>query len=438
MKKIISLLLTAMLIFGTMSAFAFSDIIQTHWAWEYITELSDAGIINGYEDGSFKPAGNVTRAEFAKMLCLALDCHFETQTAYPDIDSHWANEYILRTSGVVYTSSEEYKPDSNATRGEIAYALSMALELAPAKVEDGRFADWAETDAAIADKLASAINAGLIQGYEDNTLRASHHVTRAEAAALIVRAMNYKKEDEPAVPEDEKSENSDSDNPTKDEPQSDPVQPEESGKNDPEFPEDMEHMYTLYPLKDLIIVSDVTSTIDNTGGEEGYRIHYRLAGNNEVYSTFIPDDDKITVAGTKSALSQIRKGDVMIMSTAFRTYIDTLFVVASLNSGAPDINSDAAIPTGSKVGPLGSNKDYEFVYGTVASYDKKTKSINYVLNTPTGETEVSVVRNANVEVYNSRLKNCWLPDSLSAVKEGMFVLIRYTDGVATEVIACEQ
>ncbi len=437
MKKLISLLLTAMLIFGTMSAFAFSDITQTHWAWKYVKELSDAGIINGYEDGSFKPAGNVTRAEFAKMLCLALDCHFEAQTAYPDIDSHWAAKYILRTSGVVYTSSEKYKPDSNATRGEIAYALSTALNLAPAKVDNGRFADWSETDADIADKLASAIDAGIIQGYEDDTLRSSHNVTRAEAAALIVRAMNYKKEDEPAVPKDEDPENSDTDNPNKDEQQSDPTRPEESGKNDSIIPENMEHMYNLYPLKDLIIVSDVTSTIYNTDGEEGYRIQYRLAGNNEVYSTLIPNDDKITVAGTKSALSQIRKGDVMIMSTAFRTHIDTLFVVASLNLGDPDINSDAAIPNGSKVGPLGSNKDYEFVYGTVVSYDKKTKCTNFVLNTPAGETEVSVVRNANVEVYNSRLKNCWLPDSLSAVTEDMFVLIRYTDGEATEVIACD-
>jgi hypothetical protein len=46
----------------------FKDVPETHWAYEAIEELSEMGIINGYEDGTFKPDEAVTRAELATML----------------------------------------------------------------------------------------------------------------------------------------------------------------------------------------------------------------------------------------------------------------------------------------------------------------------------------------------------------------------------------
>lgn len=46
----------------------FKDVPETHWAYNAIEELSEMGIINGYEDGTFKPDEAVTRAELATML----------------------------------------------------------------------------------------------------------------------------------------------------------------------------------------------------------------------------------------------------------------------------------------------------------------------------------------------------------------------------------
>jgi hypothetical protein len=46
----------------------FKDVPETHWAYEAIEELSEMSIINGYEDGTFKPDEAVTRAELATML----------------------------------------------------------------------------------------------------------------------------------------------------------------------------------------------------------------------------------------------------------------------------------------------------------------------------------------------------------------------------------
>jgi len=62
------------LFFGTKSyAKEFSDVSSDHWAHEYVDTLSNQGIINGYDDGTFKPSGTITRAEFIKlMVCIAL------------------------------------------------------------------------------------------------------------------------------------------------------------------------------------------------------------------------------------------------------------------------------------------------------------------------------------------------------------------------------
>lgn len=46
----------------------FKDVPETHWAYKAIEELAEMGIINGYEDGTFKPDDAVTRAEVATML----------------------------------------------------------------------------------------------------------------------------------------------------------------------------------------------------------------------------------------------------------------------------------------------------------------------------------------------------------------------------------
>ena len=46
----------------------FTDVPETHWAYKAIDELSDKGIITGYEDGTFKPDEYITRAEVAALI----------------------------------------------------------------------------------------------------------------------------------------------------------------------------------------------------------------------------------------------------------------------------------------------------------------------------------------------------------------------------------
>lgn len=71
MKKILALMVTLMLcltVFTGFSASAFSDVTEEHVHMSAITYLAEKGVINGYEDGSFKPENTITRAEFVKMM----------------------------------------------------------------------------------------------------------------------------------------------------------------------------------------------------------------------------------------------------------------------------------------------------------------------------------------------------------------------------------
>ena len=96
MKRILSFILIAAMLLSivpTVFAAEFSDFNSSHWAYEYVTALVNDGTINGYADGTFRPEGTVTRAEFVKMIGNGPEIRKE---AFDDVVStHWAYNYIM-------------------------------------------------------------------------------------------------------------------------------------------------------------------------------------------------------------------------------------------------------------------------------------------------------------------------------------------------------
>ena len=74
-KIIAGMILFVMCISMCMTCFAasFSDLSEEHWAYENITKLVDEGVINGYPDGTYRPESTVSRAEFLKLIMVALE-----------------------------------------------------------------------------------------------------------------------------------------------------------------------------------------------------------------------------------------------------------------------------------------------------------------------------------------------------------------------------
>lgn len=414
MKKIVSVVLILALALSTTVTFAFSDVDAGHWAKEYIDVLSADGIINGYEDGSFRPEGNVTKAEFAKMLCVAFDTDSKNRS-FDDIDEHWAKDYILKSADVLYAPSDAYLPDADATRAEIAYALANVVHLADGGAEND-FADWNTVAEDMAARVSAAVANGIIEGYEDGTIRGSSSVTRAEAAALIVRALLF----EPSV--DETPEEN---------PDVLPEEPEADTSAGEDAESTLDHMYTLYPMRDLIVIKSVTTVMNLSTGETDRKLTYCIAGaEDEEYVTVIPGDAETKVVGTKDSVAALAAGDVIVFDTAFHGYIDTILVAASFGGSSASV----VIPESMK---YGSGAEYEFAAGRVTKAEAKTKSYVITVENNDGTQQLTIPRSTDVTVYSSRGSGHWESDSLSSIEEGMFVLVRYTDSKATEVVVTE-
>ena len=180
------------IILFTSTVFAFSDVPETHWANKCVTALSNDGIINGYADGSFKPEGTLTRAEFLAMCVRAK--YGDLQIPHSE---NWWQPYLDTAKdenwNIPFDAAEISKP---ITRKEIA------LLLRGASVNNGGAQMLCKNVVFTDDKVMAenlpfdmynsiiwASAKGLVGGYPDGSFKADGNLTRAEAATVIRRLM---------------------------------------------------------------------------------------------------------------------------------------------------------------------------------------------------------------------------------------------------------
>ncbi|WP_171687122.1 S-layer homology domain-containing protein [Paenibacillus planticolens] len=175
-------------------AASFTDI-KGHWAEASIREFVKQGAIDGYPDNSFKPDNKITRAEFVTVIFKALNLKAQDGKSFEDTSTHWAKSAISTAAalGVVNGYTEQtFGPDEFITREQMAAIVIRAAQMDPvAKNIDfsdrSSVSDWARS------ALETAIAKGLVNGYEDNTVKPQANTTRAEAVSVILRALALKK-----------------------------------------------------------------------------------------------------------------------------------------------------------------------------------------------------------------------------------------------------
>ena len=135
MKKVIALMLSLVLAFSAVSVLAEGKFSDT--GSEAVSALAEKGIITGYPDGTFRPDGNITRAEFATVIArakgLTVNLSEDGVTGFEDLDND----------------------ESNA---------------------------WARP------YVKAAVDAGIINGFEDKTFRAVENITHEHATLMVERA----------------------------------------------------------------------------------------------------------------------------------------------------------------------------------------------------------------------------------------------------------
>ncbi len=341
MKKVTAILLTVtMLVSLTAAAYAaaFSDVGEEYgWARDAIEAFSEEGIIEGKGDGIFAPDEAVTRAEFAKMFALTFELPLDEEASpYQDVaDDYWAAPYILAADeytvamNVLDEAMDEssYAPERDATREEIAAAL---VNILPASDEaqdtgalDGAFSDSADINQELAGQLARAYELGLIQGYDDGTLRPRDSVTRAETVVLLDRALEIKRQMEAETSPTPTASTTPTATPS--------TTPTATPSATPTVTPTATPAATPKTAEDLVSVVSISQT--SMDGERGYALYYTFGSVVAEEPLFLLED--VEVGGVKTALNQITCGDLLLFDTRANGQVRILFVIYSPGTEAP-------------------------------------------------------------------------------------------------------
>lgn len=191
MKKIL-LLIAIILTFSNTALATFSDMPTDEIYSTAINKLIDEKVINGYEDNTFRPEAKITRAEFSKMIVTAIDISETTENTFSDVtDDHWAAEYInsVYAGGLVEGYEDgSFKPEKNITYGELATILVRAMGYEE-KVKENKLI-WPLNYMHVAESL------GLFQGWKTNDLIAENPATRANTALMIYNMLSLQNNSE--------------------------------------------------------------------------------------------------------------------------------------------------------------------------------------------------------------------------------------------------
>lgn len=175
----------------------FNDVPENHWAYPYITELHNYGVISGYTDGAFRPDALITRGEFVKLITDGMNINI-TGTAtisFTDVTpDKWVYPYVQRLASVggIYGYEDgSCGVDKNISREEAAVFIERVLKIknttfieagTESFVDEGDIADYAKE----AVKNLSA--AEIISGFDDGRFLPKENLTRAQAATIIYKA----------------------------------------------------------------------------------------------------------------------------------------------------------------------------------------------------------------------------------------------------------
>ncbi len=180
----------------------FTDVPVNHWAYESIGALTQAGVIGGFPDGTFKPGLKVTREQFAKLLVVSLDIPLNENAPqiFSDIKpGHWSFLYIDAAKSFIPTAANQaghfnFFGDHAITREEAAHAIALALGLDKSPKPGSSylaetFRDYQRISPQFRDSVALTAYYGILSGDANGSFRGQEGLTRAEICVFLRRIL---------------------------------------------------------------------------------------------------------------------------------------------------------------------------------------------------------------------------------------------------------
>ena len=176
---------------------SFPDVPQGYWAQEFIEELAERKIINGFPDGTFRPDAPVTRAQFSSLISGAFS-KSETRSSINFVDvssNYWARSSIDKSYETGFLSGYPgniFRPEQNIPREQVIVSLANGLNYTTGAVDStlnyyndaSSISSWARSSVAAATQRRMVVNYSVLKN-----LNPSRNATRAEVAAFIYQAL---------------------------------------------------------------------------------------------------------------------------------------------------------------------------------------------------------------------------------------------------------
>ncbi|MBE6538600.1 MAG: S-layer homology domain-containing protein [Ruminococcaceae bacterium] len=192
---LLGMLMLATCVLSISATKTYTDVKNGDWYYEFVTYMSDKGIINGYtSDNTFRPNNYVKRSEFIKMMVETFGLDEEATISYTDVkNGDWYYEYYRKAKAQgfideVFTGISML-PGEYLTREEAAALLMAYMDYPEAdKASTSKFADYSTISAKYRDYVLQAAYAGIINGFEDGNVfnfRPKETLRRAQAAKIL-------------------------------------------------------------------------------------------------------------------------------------------------------------------------------------------------------------------------------------------------------------
>ncbi|OXT15091.1 hypothetical protein B9K06_23070 [Bacillus sp. OG2] len=178
---------------------SFKDVKDDFWAAVEIYSLAEAGIINGYEDGTFKPSQQIVRGQAANLLANTLELPTpENLKAFSDVSEK--SVYALgaaatKEAGIFTGSNGKFGAGDVLTREQMASVLVRAFGL-EATDEEISFTDWSKVSESHRENVKILAQNGITTGKEDGSFDPKSAVNRATFATFLYRAILNSIEDD--------------------------------------------------------------------------------------------------------------------------------------------------------------------------------------------------------------------------------------------------
>ncbi|MDU2243383.1 MAG: S-layer homology domain-containing protein [Paenibacillus sp.] len=211
MKKWVNLALSSAILGGTLlsglgagtsyvnaDAQKVSTVVQSftdlghHWAAPQIEKWSARGVIQGNQ-GEFEPERALTRAEWVALINRAFQLPNVKSTPFADVkETDWYASEVHSAAAAGYIkgfANGSFQPTADLSREQAALTLAKLLGLQQ-DVATVSFKDEKEISSWSKSSVYSAVNHGLMRGYDDQTYRPKAQLTRAEAVVMLDRAID--------------------------------------------------------------------------------------------------------------------------------------------------------------------------------------------------------------------------------------------------------